>query len=145
MLTDSDVRRLLDLVKRFIDPRTIDFPSFGTCLSREAVSIDGHEAFMIDINRKGRVKVTKCTFQERYAVTDILLRLDIDGPPHVNPDGTDVPCPHLHVYKEGFADKWAFPLDATQFTDCTKLVRTFREFLALCGIDSIPPIQDVMA
>jgi hypothetical protein len=144
MLTDEEAQRLLGLVKHFMDRRRIEFPAMGEYCDRELSSDDGHESFIIDINRKGKVKVTKCTLQERYAVTDILLRLDIDGPPHTNPDGMDVPCPHLHVYKEGFADKWAFPIDPTQFTDTTKLVRSFREFLVLCNVREIPNIQDVL-
>ncbi|HEV7282315.1 MAG TPA: hypothetical protein VGN57_19085 [Pirellulaceae bacterium] len=141
MLTDSDVVRLLDLVKRFVDASTIDFPAAGSSLEREVLSEDGHESFLIDVNRKGKVKPTKCTFQERYAMTDILYRLDIDGPPHTNPDGMDVPCPHLHVYRQGFADKWAFPIDPSEFTDTSNLLRTFRQFLTRCNVYDVPDIQ----
>ena len=74
-------------------------------------------------------------------MTDILFRLDIDGPPHENPDGTDVPCPHLHVYREGYADKWAFPIIPAQFSDTTDLHRSFIEFLHLCKVHDLPEIQ----
>ena len=141
MLTDKAAKRLMAMLKHFVDRSIIKFPTSGDYLDREVASDEGRESFTIDINRKGRVKITKCTFQERYAVTDILFRLDIDGPPHENPDGAEIPCPHLHVYREGYAAKWAFSLDAKQFTDTTNLVRTFREFLALCQVHDIPDIQ----
>ena len=34
-------------------------------MEAEANSIDGREAFLIDVNRRGRIKLTKCTYQER--------------------------------------------------------------------------------
>lgn len=141
MLTDKEVQRLTDAMKHFVERTCIDFPGFGSCFEREATTYDGHDMFVIDVNRKGKLKPTKCTFQERYAVTDIIFRLDIDGPPHENPDGVDVPCPHLHVYREGYADKWAYPIDPKQFSDTTNLLKSFREFLALCNIHDIPEIQ----
>ena len=81
---------------------------------------------------------TKCTYQERYAVVEVLVRLDLDGPPHENPDGAVLPCPHLHLYKEGFADKWAYPLPAGAFADTTNLTKTFLDFLKYCNVQNIP-------
>lgn len=141
MLTEKEVERLIDLMKNFVDRARIDFPGFGGYLEREATSYNAHDLFLIDVNRRGKKKPTKCTFQERYGVTDIIFRLDIDGPPHDNPDGVEVICPHLHVYREGFADKWAFPIDPQQFSDTTNLTKSFREFLALCKIHDLPEIQ----
>jgi hypothetical protein len=141
MLTDEEVERLIKAVKHFTDRARINFPDFGDYLEREATTVDGHERFLVDVNRKGQLKPTKCTFQERYAVTDIIFRLDIDGPPHENPDGVEVVCPHLHIYKEGYADKWAYPLDPNQFSDTTNLPKSFREFLTLCNIHDLPEIQ----
>jgi hypothetical protein len=141
MLTDADVKRLIALAKHFVEASQIDFPGFGESLEREVTSDVGHEDFVIDVNRRGKTKQTKCTYQKRYAVTDIIFRLDIDGPPHTNPNGEFVPCPHLHIYREGFADKWAFPVTASLFSDTTKLVKTFREFLSMCNIHDLPEIQ----
>lgn len=30
---------------------------------------------------------------------------------HTNPDGTSVPTPHVHLFREGFDDKFAYPLN----------------------------------
>lgn len=141
MLTDREVERLIAVTKHFVERTVINFPGFGCSLEREVCSDEGHDDFLVDVNRRGKVKRTKCSYQERYAVTDIIFRLDIDGPPHTNPDGAWVPCPHLHVYKEGFADKWAYPIDTMQFTDTNNLTKTFREFLHHCNIHDLPEIQ----
>jgi hypothetical protein len=107
----------------------------------EVKSEDGREAFIIDVNRKGKIKISKCTYQERYQSIEILLRLDIDGPTHENPDGAEVPCPHLHIYKEGFAAKWAHALPAGEFTDTSDLASTLKDFLRYCKVRDIPDVQ----
>ncbi len=138
MLTQEKADSLMAMVKSFVDHSTIEFPFPGQAKQFEARSEDGHEVFIFDVNRKGKIKLSKCTYQERYAVVEILVRLDLDGPPHENPDGADVPCPHLHLYKEGFADKWAYSLPTGVFSDPSDLVTTFREFLQYCNVHNIP-------
>src|SRR5713226_9391985 len=140
MLTQAEADRLMALVKRLVDRATILFPLPGDIRQLQVKSEDGRESFLIDVNRKGKVKPSKCTYQERYGVIEILLRLDVDGPTHDKPDGGEVPCPHVHIYKEGFADKWAYLLPAGQFTDTTDLVKTLREFLEYCNVQDIPAI-----
>lgn len=112
----------------------------GDHLKLEAKSIDTRESFLFDVNRRGRLRLSKCTYQERYAVVEVLIRLDVDGPPHVNPDGNDVPCPHIHVYRESFGDKWAEPMPS-DFTDTTDLAKTLEEFLTYCHVVEFPEIQ----
>lgn len=141
MLTQAEADRLMAMVKRFADQTTIIFPLAGEISQLEVKSVDGRESFLIDVNRKGKVKISKCTYQERYRVIEVLLRLDVDGPPHDNPDGTEVPCPHLHIYREGFAAKWAYPLPVGRFTDTADLANTLREFLEYCNVQDIPSIQ----
>jgi hypothetical protein len=141
MLTQAEVDVLLQLVKVLLQKEPIDFPQAGDVKQLELMSIDGRESFLIDINRKGKIKITKCTYQERYHVIEILLRLDIDGPTHENPDGTEVACPHLHIYKEGYADKWAYLLPEGRFTDTTNLAGTLTDFLRYCNVQDIPEVQ----
>lgn len=95
---------------------------------------------MLDVNRRGKIKLTKCTYQERYAIIEILLRLDIGGPPHENPDGAEVPSPHLHVYREGYGDKWAVPTPP-EFGNTGDLAGTLQDFMQYCRIQEIPAIQ----
>jgi hypothetical protein len=32
----------------------------------------------------------------------LLTQVDIGGPMHRNPDGTEIQYPHIHIYKEGW-------------------------------------------
>ncbi|MBA3315716.1 MAG: hypothetical protein H0T47_20820 [Planctomycetaceae bacterium] len=130
----------MEMPKYVVDSQPLLFPGAGNSAVLRLKSSDEKESFLVDINRKGRIKVSKCTYQERYAVIEVLLRLDVDGPPHENPDGEEVPCPHLHVYREGHGTKWAVPLPPA-FTNPSDLVRTLREFLKVCNVDHTLDIQ----
>ena len=140
MLTQSEADALMSMAKYLVKPGEIRFPLAGDSLQLELRSEDEREAFLIDVNRRGKIKFTKCTYQERYEVVEILVRVDIDGPPHENPDGLFVPCPHVHVYREGFGDKWAQPLPKS-FTKPTDLVVVLRDFLKYCNVATVPEVQ----
>ena len=71
----------------------------------------------------------------------VLMRLDIDGPPHRNPDGEEIPCPHLHVYREGYADKWAHAAPAGSYPNTQDLFSTFLAFMKQCNIVDPPRVE----
>jgi len=142
MLTQSEADMLISIAKKLLIKGTVVFPSSGDYGKLELSSLDGREEFVVDMNRRGQIRLTKCTYQERYRKDIILLRLDIDGPNHTNPDGTELPCPHLHIYREGFEDKWAVPLP-TNFTNISDLVNTLLEFLRYCNVVNMSDIDSV--
>jgi hypothetical protein len=69
------------------------------------------------------------------------MRLDLDGPPHRNPDGEEVPCPHLHVYREGYGDKWAATAPIEIYPNTGDLFAAFEAFMGHCNITEPPAIQ----
>lgn len=79
-------------------------------------------------------------FQNRARTVISLARLDLMGSPHDNPDGERIDTPHLHLYKEGFGDKWAAPIDPAIFTNVIDLHGTLDEFMAFCRIVEVPNI-----
>ena len=103
--------------------------------------MDKRETFLLDITR-ARIKLTKATYQNRARAAIILLRLDLDGPPHRNPDGEEIECPHLHVYKEGFGDKWAISLPPEHYPDPADLFATFLAFMKQCNVVEPPRLQN---
>lgn len=141
MLTQGEIDYLLNLLKELVQRGTFEFPLPGSSKQLNLISHDGKEKFIVDINRKGRIKITKCTYQKRYRKEEILLRLDINGPPHTNPDGQVISANHLHIYREGFGDSWAIPLPAENFTDTTDLITTLIEFLEYCKVTNICDIS----
>jgi len=74
----------------------------------------------------------------------VLARLDIDGAPHTNPDGQRVGRTHLHLYRDGSEDKWAFPLDPSQFIDPTNMRQAFDDFCRFCNIRDTLQFQETL-
>ena len=71
----------------------------------------------------------------------ILARLDFGGATHRNPDGEEIGSPHLHLYREGFGDKWAFPVPSDSFADLEDPWRTLEDFMQFCNIIEPPVIR----
>jgi len=140
VLTQQEADFLIAATKRFVDVDLIPLPGQGACLTLELAAIQTPETFRLDVSRS-TIKVSKCTHQGRYRTTVLLLRLDVDGRPHTNPDGTTIECPHLHKYREGYDDKWAHAIDPKVFTNVQDLATTFREFAQLFGVVHIPAVQ----
>ena len=140
MLTQQAADFLAQVAKVITSAEVILVPSAGGSQAWEAEDYRGRDKFHLHM-RRGRKVSTKITVQERYHTNEILLRLDIDGATHSNPDGTIVPTPHLHIYKEGYDDKWAFlvppGLDISSGDPTLILIN----FLKYCGIDPIPSVQ----
>jgi len=155
-LIQSEADSLRAMPKRLTNAARAEFamPGPGEGLTFALESLDGRTAFLIDANRRCKIKLTKCTYMERYRVVDILARLDIDGPPHTNPttataplpilepyNGALIACPHYHLYVEGYEDRWAVPASVAGFVDTADLVRALREFMTHCGVQEVPIIQ----
>jgi hypothetical protein len=154
MLTQSEANILIDMQKKYAKKEMYNFPLSGGILTIPIVSMDEREAFLIDINRKGRIRLAKCTYQERYQGIIILVRLDVDGRPHPNPEVENVPlpylepyngqkllCPHLHLYVEGFDDKWAIPALSDKFPRTGTIRATLDDFFRYCNVIEMPKVQ----
>ena len=139
-ITPSEADALLAMGKKPVEDRELVFPPPGERFSIQLTSFDKRESFLLDATRF-QVKLTKATFQNRARVAIVLRRLDIDGPPHTNPDGQIVPCPHLHIYKEGFGDKWAYAAPPDRYPNTQNLLATFEAFMQHCNITHPPSIK----
>jgi hypothetical protein len=69
------------------------------------------------------------------------MRLDLDGPTHRNPDGQEIPCPHLHIYREGYGDKWAIAAPLDRYADTADLFSTCDVFMQHCNITGPAKMQ----
>jgi len=139
-LTQSEADALIAMEKHRVDDTQWEFPVPGARIEIPLTSADKRESFLLDVTR-ARLKLTKATYQNRARQAIILMRLDLDGPPHRNPDDQEVPCPHLHIYREGFGDKWAIPAPPAEYPDTTNLFSTFEVFMKRCNITLPPDIQ----
>jgi hypothetical protein len=98
------------------------------------------KTFSLDLSRT-RINVTKRKYQCRGRHVVVFVRLDLGGPPHRNPDDEEIPCPRLHVYREGYDDKWAIRLPPDRFSNINNLSITLDDFMTYCNIAQ-PPFVD---
>ena len=139
-LTQSEADGLLAMEKHRADQEQRPFPGLGQVVQIPLLSADRREAFVLDLSR-GRVDLAKVTYQNRAQKMVVLVRLDLAGSPHRNPDGEEVPCPHLHVYREGWGDKWAYPPEAVRFPDLSDEWAALDAFMSYCNITKMPLIE----
>lgn len=143
MLTQLEAEQFMQMAKSFVrPPATITIPP-GTDETYELTGPKDRERFLLDVWR-GTFRLSKLRFQNRAQIVVILARLDVEGAPHTNPDGVQIPGTHLQLFREGFDDRWAYPIDPKVFTLLTDPGTTFQEFCTFCNIESPPPVQGVI-
>ncbi|GAB6277476.1 MAG: hypothetical protein SAMD01599839_20160 [Rectinema sp.] len=139
-LTQDEANTLISMEKHRISDDFHDFPIGGGELIVPLQSADKHEQFLLDISRS-RIDLLKGTYQNRARQAVVLVRLDFGSAPHRNPDNIEVTSPHLHIYREGFGDKWAVPVPQDKFIDTTDLWQTLFDFMRYCNVTQLPNIQ----
>ena len=149
-LSQNEADRLLQMSKEFADSDPLEF-SLAQPMNyqRELISVDRREKFILDVERGNR-KRTRLKYQTRGREVIILARLELNGPDHINPPnapyrpGERLPCPHIHLYVEGFEDRVAYDLSDVvnlNIRNASDGMNTFEDFLTFCGIQNWPNIQ----
>lgn len=139
-LTQAEADALIAMEKHRATNDRHDFPMRGESLTVPLQSPDKREHFLLDLSR-GRIDLLKVKMQKRGRQVVVLVRLDLGGPPHRNPDETEVPAPHLHVYREGYGDKWAIAVPTDRFRDTCDVWKTLEDFLRYCNVTQRPHIE----
>jgi hypothetical protein len=139
-LTQAEADLLIEMEKYRVDDNMWKYPSLGGSITMPLVSEDKRENFLLDISR-GKIDLLKGTYQNRSRQVVILIRLDFGGQPHRNPDGQEIASPHLHIYREGFGDKWAMPVPGDRFINMDDLWQTLQDFISYCNITKPPIIE----
>lgn len=139
-LTQDEADALIGMPKVKVSDAPVDYPAAGGSLVIPLSSVDKREQFLLDIHR-GRIDLVKGTYQSRARQIVVLVRLDFGGAPHRNPDDQEVPCPHLHVYREGYGDKWASPVPPDRFPNTNDPWRTLEHFMSFCNVVDTPIIN----
>jgi hypothetical protein len=139
-ITQADADALIGIPKVPLNYDQWQYPQFGGVISIPLTSHDKRENFILDISQ-GELNLSKIKYQNRARQIIVLIRLDLCGPPHRNPDGNEISCPHLHIYREGFGDKWAYPIPIDQFPNIDQPAKTLSDFMKFCNIINPPNIQ----
>ncbi|WP_303675251.1 DUF6978 family protein [Vampirovibrio chlorellavorus] len=155
-LFQTDADRLLALPKIHVgSDKTYLLPKDGKTLEIELMSEDQSESFILNIWR-GTIRLDKTTYGTRYKKIYILSRLDINGY-HTNPDvepPLDFLRPyvgrrfnaetHVHIYTEGFNDKWAVPLPHSILKEVSVPQDYLVQFMRYCNIIEPPTFQGTL-
>jgi len=152
-LIQSEADYLFALEKNVSDQENYKFPAPGDKLIIPLISIDKKEEFLFDMSRSF-INLKKITYQNRARKILILRRLDIEGSTHKNPEsenipldilkpynGSEIPCPHLHIYIEGYDVKWAIPANDILNLDDNNLYSNTDIFLDYCNVIQKPNFQ----
>lgn len=143
-MTDEIFKHLLELEKQFED-RCVELPQRGKKKVFSVISCCQNEKFFIDTDRKGKIELSKSKLQNRHVASkEPLIRIEIDCPPHTNPDGESTSRNHIHVFKEGYDLSWAFDLDDFHdvlFKNIHEFNQVFVDFCALCNIQLEKPTE----
>ena len=131
---------LIAMTKCKSDDKEWRYPYTGGKIIIPMTSLDGREHFFLDLYRS-RINLSKNTFQNRARRSVILARLDVSGPPHRNPDDEEVPAPHLHIYREGYGDKWAIAAPLGRFSNLGDAWLTTQDFMQFINVIDPPYIR----
>ena len=150
-MTNEDFEKLLSLSKKFAQDN-VHLPLIGYNDVFDIISKETKDKFFLDIDRRGKIELSKLKIQTRYAVTKLpLVRIDVNSPPHINPDGTKTSRNHIHIYRQTEYDTgnlpWAYDLEEVfEFPNGMEninFMEVFYHFCEYCRIDTYN-IQGVM-
>ncbi len=134
-LTQSEAEALMAVRKIFEDtsPLMIDRPFRE---ERKLISsANSSDTFYLNINETA-IEFGKYFVNNRYFSTPLVrLCMDKDAV-HENPDGQKIQGCHIHIYREGYGDKFASELRLANITGTTT-IQVIGQFLVFCNIDRI--------
>jgi len=138
-LSQVDADLLIGMEKICLEPYQVVHFKPGMGVEIDFVNDTEKERFRLIIERSEiNTRHAKYELLARHSIP--LLRLEIAGATHYNPDGTEVPCPHLHIYRPGFRDRYAKPMPH-EFGDPDDPLECLRAFLGYCNAVQVPRIS----
>ncbi|HXA27620.1 MAG TPA: hypothetical protein VN193_02640 [Candidatus Angelobacter sp.] len=143
LLAQGEAERLIAVPKKFVSAGAVTLPP-GVNRELAAECDDPVERFIVDVRRSGATLHLKHREQLRARRIIVLLRLCVDGPPHTNPDGTAVGRRHLHVYRKGYEDRFAEPVDPKDFPNLSDVCSTAIDFCRYCNVTNIPTFSPTL-
>jgi len=147
-LSQKEADNLIAISKIRTDNKNWYYPSMGGSIRIPIISLDRREDFSLTI-WKSKAVLEKNTDHLMCRKTIILLRVDFAIPAsyqlslHRNPDGQEINGSHLHIYREGYDDKWAIPIpnEKFPFPNLNDDLATLLNFMNYCNIVDRPLIQ----
>lgn len=145
VLTQAEADTLKAIEKYLLEPGRVKLPrpqTTNTYNLKYTLNSKNMQDMKVSAYR-GKKNPDKVSYRLIYGDYFILLRIDTkDNTPHQNPDGTLIAPlqPHIHIYKEGYRDKYAYPLPK-DFSDAENIMTLFIEFLTYSTILNADKVQ----
>lgn len=137
MLTEEQAKFLIDIEKIILDSHSL--PVNG---EKHAYRLSKARSFrkLLDLHCVSSSKNT-----EKYSYTIIyrgirIFSVDLKASPHTNPDGSKVSGNHMHLYKDGFFDQYAYELTDV-FSNPDDFLATFYDVLGYSNVINRDEIQ----
>lgn len=139
-IPEAEANALLTMDKVTASSEPIALPDLGGRTDMPFVSTDEREEFVVSFTRSS-ISLEKRNHHMRGRKIIGLARLDVDGPPHRNPDGQEIGPRHLHVYREGYGLKYAVEIPDGLFRNLDDLATTLEDFLKYCHVITPPEFK----
>lgn len=107
--------------------------------TREIKATKSKNIYQLDFYR-GSFELTRFTYNKRFRQSVILLRYDSGGR-HTNPDGISFDGPHIHLFREGFNDKFAYPVTDLKIDDNHTIDEVLDKLLQFCNVTKRPVVE----
>lgn len=149
-LNQSEFEYLMEIKKVIIDNNySLEIPLSNSKKTRFTVkSCVSNDMFYLDVNTSGKIEFNKFKYQNMHSnTTTPLVRLEINAPEHINPDGRKLSRNHIHIYKEEYDMAYAYELFELVPKDLFKdfsVDNLFKDFCKFCNINCDKPIQGVI-
>lgn len=138
-LNKQEVDLIIKELKQMLT--TLDMNILNTPFGRikkdlQIVSNINNINFKLSIYR-GNIEPERFSLNLRFNDTnECLVRLDIRGGKHLNPDGSIAPESHLHIYNKDYNPRcsYAYPINLDDFPNTKNLYYTTESFLAYTNI-----------
>lgn len=144
-LTQPEFEHLIRLKKEFKESTPIDLGPHPIEWHRDIISLESKDAFILDY-RRASIEIKKFTYNTRFRTSIVLLRY-CSQVKHTNPPGTDEQSfagPHIHLYREGFDAKWAFPVSELGIKTADSHHEVLNKILDYCNIQNRPNIVNAL-
>lgn len=141
-LTQAEFDYIIGLEKSFKENEDIVVGPPPLKWSREIISNSTKDFFTLDFYR-GSIEIRKYTYNKRFRNAIVLLRYDAMGR-HTNPpeaDGASFDGAHVHLYREGFDDRWAFPVTQIGLSGTETIDEVLTGVLQFCHVISVPTVK----
>ncbi len=99
-MDDAYLNSLLLMRKQFEYPNRVILPIDKQSKFYKIKCVETKDKFILDYDRRGFYEL-KYKEQLRHSGNFCLVRLEINAPPHMNPDGRLTSRNHIHIFKEG--------------------------------------------